>query len=56
MSQYPDRASLEKMIFEQYSTAAGVDEDSIKTFISEYTDDELKKAVEELGFTVTEIK
>ena len=47
MSQYPDRASLEKMIFEQYSTAAGVDEDSIKTFISEYTDDELKKMVED---------
>ncbi len=47
MSQYPDRASLEKMIYEQYSTAVGIDEDSIKTFISEYTDEELRKMVED---------
>ncbi len=47
MAQYPDRASLEKMIFEQYSAAAGVDEESIKSFISEYSDEELRKMVED---------
>ena len=47
MAQYPDRASLEKMIFEQYSTAAGVDEESIKSFIAEYSDEELRKMVED---------
>ncbi len=47
MAQYPDRASLEKMIFEQYSAAAGVDEESIKTFIADYSDEELRKMVED---------
>lgn len=47
MAQFPDRASLEKMIFEQYSVAAGVDEESIKTFIANYSDEELRDMVEE---------
>ncbi len=47
MAQFPDRASLEKMIFDQYSVAAGIDEESIETFIAEYSDDELRKMVED---------
>ncbi len=46
MAQYPDRASLEKMIFDQYS-ASGIDEASIATFIAEYSDDELRLMVED---------
>ncbi len=45
MNQYPDRASLEKMIFDEYAKNAGLDEDSIKTFIANYSDDELKELV-----------
>ncbi len=47
MSQYPDRESLEKMIYEQYSGAAGLDEDAIRSFIEKYSDDDLRKLVED---------
>ena len=46
MAQYPDRASLEKMIFDQYAKSAGLDEDSIRTFIASYNDDELREMVQ----------
>ncbi len=46
MKAYPDRASLEKMIYEQYAAAAGLDEDSIRAFIEGYSDDELREMVE----------
>ncbi len=45
MQQFPNRESLEKMIFDQYSKAAGIDEESIRTFIAGYDDDELKEMV-----------
>ena len=45
MMQYPDRASLEKLIFDEYVKSAGLDEDSIKSFIAGYSDDELKDMV-----------
>ncbi len=46
MSQYPDRAALEEMIFSQYSESAGVDEESIRNFIAGYSDEELREMVE----------
>ncbi len=46
MAQYPDRAALEALIFEQYS-ASGIDETSIAAFIKEYSDDELRLMVED---------
>lgn len=46
MEQYPDRAALEEMIFTQYSEAAGIDEDSIRKFIADYSDEELRQMVE----------
>ena len=46
MQQYPDRAALEEMIFTQYSEAAGIDEDSIRKFIADYSDEELRDMVE----------
>lgn len=46
MSQYPDRAALEQMIFTQYSEATGIDEDSIRKFIAEYSDEDLREMVE----------
>ena len=45
MAQYPDRASLEKLIFDEYVEKAGLDEASIKSFIEGYSDDELKDMV-----------
>lgn len=47
MSNYPDRASLEKMIFDFYSANADVSEDTIRSFIDGYDDDELRDMVEE---------
>ncbi len=47
MASYPDRASLEKLIFDTYSKSAGVDEASIRSFIEGYSDDELRKLVED---------
>ena len=47
MERYPDRASLEDMIFNQYAAAAGMDESSIRAFIAEYDDDALRAMVEE---------
>ncbi len=45
MAQYPDRASLEKMIMDEYVKNAGLDEESIKSFIDGYTDQELNDMV-----------
>lgn len=47
MKNYPDRESLENMIFAFYSENAGVDEDAIRSYIDKYTDDELRDMVEE---------
>jgi len=47
MAQFPDRDSLEEMIFSEYAKSAGLDEDSIKSFIEGYNDDELFALVKE---------
>ena len=47
LEAYPDRASLEAMIYEQYASSAGLDEESIRAFIEGYTDEELRETVEE---------
>ncbi len=47
MSNYPDRASLEEMIFDFYSANADVSEDTIRSFIDGYDYDELRDMVEE---------
>lgn len=47
MKNYPDRESLENMIFAFYSENAGVDEDAIRSYIEKYTDEELRDMVEE---------
>ena len=47
MANYPDRASLEKMIFDFYTANADVDEATIRSFIDGYDDDELRDMVEE---------
>lgn len=46
MAQFTDRAALEQMIFDQYSKLSGIDEESIRTFIAGYSDEELREMVE----------
>ena len=41
MQAYPTRKSLEDMIFNQYAESAGLDEESIRSFIEGYSDEEL---------------
>ncbi len=47
MQAFPDRVSLEKMIFDEYAKSAGLDEESIRTFIEGYSDEELKAMVKD---------
>ncbi len=47
MANFPDRASLEEMIFERYSSSTGVSKEDIEKFISEYSDEELNDLVRE---------
>ena len=52
MQAYPDRKALEDMIFNQYAASAGLDEESIRSFIDGYSDEELfdmvKKQIREM--------
>ncbi len=41
MQAYPNRKALEDMIFNQYAESAGLDEESIRSFIDGYSDEEL---------------
>ncbi len=47
MKKYPDRKSLEDMIFTTYSENAGIDEETIRSYIEKYDDEELRKMVED---------
>jgi len=47
MAQYQSREEIEKLIKEQYSASAGVGTDTIAAYIKDFTDDELKKMLED---------
>ncbi len=48
MQQYPDRASQEQLIIDAYSQSSGADEDTVRGYIANMTDEEITDSVTQM--------
>ena len=45
MAAYPDRASMEEVVIEEYKSTSGADEETVRSYIDKMTDEEIEELV-----------